>query len=76
MGVSANLVLGQRVIFSLGAEFRSRLNGLYMAIFFVGGAIGSATGGWTYAIGGWKAALLIGIALPIIALIYYTTEKK
>jgi predicted MFS family arabinose efflux permease len=76
MGVSANLVLGQRAIFSLGAEFRSRLNGLYMAIFFAGGAIGSATGGWAYAMDGWKAALLIGIALPAIAMIYYTTEKK
>ncbi|MFD0697728.1 MFS transporter [Paenibacillus sp. GCM10027628] len=76
MGVSANLVLGQRAIFSLGAEFRSRLNGLYMAIFFAGGAIGSATGGWAYALGGWKAALLIGIALPTIAMIYYATEKK
>jgi predicted MFS family arabinose efflux permease len=76
MGVSANLVLGQRAIFSLGAEFRSRLNGLYMAIFFSGGAIGSATGGWAYAMGGWKAALLIGIALPTIAMIYYATEKK
>jgi predicted MFS family arabinose efflux permease len=76
MGVSANLVLGQRAILSLGAEFRSRLNGLYMAIFFAGGAIGSATGGWAYAIGGWKAVLLIGIALPVIAFIYYTTEKK
>ncbi|MBP1960863.1 MFS transporter [Paenibacillus aceris] len=76
MGVSANLVLGQRAIFSLEAEFRSRLNGLYMAIFFVGGAIGSATGGWAYAMGGWHAALLIGIALPVIAMIYYATEKK
>jgi len=76
MGVSANLVLGQRAIFSLGAEFRSRLNGLYMAIFFAGGAIGSATGAWAYAMAGWKAALLIGIALPAIALIYYATEKK
>ncbi|MFC5651037.1 MFS transporter [Paenibacillus solisilvae] len=76
MGVSANLVLGQRVIFSLGEEFRSRLNGLYMSIFFAGGAIGSATGGWAYAMGGWKAALLIGIALPVIAMIYYATEKK
>ncbi|TVX94046.1 MFS transporter [Paenibacillus agilis] len=76
MGVSANLVIGQRAILSLGAEFRSRLNGLYMAIFFAGGAIGSATGGWAYAIGGWNAALLIGIALPVIAFIYYTTEKK
>ncbi|MEB2279423.1 MFS transporter [Lysinibacillus xylanilyticus] len=76
MGVSANLVLGQRAIFSLGAEFRSRLNGLYMAIFFGGGAIGSATGAWAYAMVGWKAALLIGIALPIFAMIYYATEKK
>jgi hypothetical protein len=42
-------VLGQRAIFSLGAEYRSRLNGLYMATFFVGGAIGSALGGWAYA---------------------------
>ncbi|GIP14707.1 MFS transporter [Paenibacillus montaniterrae] len=74
MGVSANMVLGQRVIFSLGAEFRSRLNGLYMAIFFLGGAIGSAAGGWAYAIGGWEAALLIGIALPAIAMAYYATE--
>ncbi|MGE7926779.1 MFS transporter [Lysinibacillus xylanilyticus] len=76
MGVSANLVLGQRAIFSLGAEIRSRLNGLYMAIFFGGGAIGSATGAWAYAMAGWKAALLIGIALPTIAMIYYATEKK
>lgn len=76
MGVSANLVLGQRAIFSLGAEFRSRLNGLYMAIFFGGGAIGSAIGAWAYAMGGWKVAILIGIALPTIAMIYYATEKK
>nr|WP_210429625.1 MFS transporter [Paenibacillus dendritiformis] len=76
MGVSANLVLGQRAIFSLEAEFRSRLNGLYMAIFFLGGAIGSYLGGWAYALGGWNAALWIGIAFPIIAMIYYSTEKN
>jgi predicted MFS family arabinose efflux permease len=76
MGVAANLVLGQRAIFSLGEEFRSRLNGLYMAIFFGGGAIGSAVGGWAYAVGGWNAALWIGIAFPIIAMVYYMTEKK
>ncbi|MCA0757155.1 MFS transporter [Paenibacillus sp. N4] len=76
MGVSANLVLGQRSIFSLGADIRSRLNGLYMAIFFAGGAIGSAAGGWAYATGGWQAAMWIGIALPAIAMIYYATEKK
>ncbi|MEA0552052.1 MFS transporter [Lysinibacillus irui] len=75
-GVSANLVLGQREIFSLSPEIRSRLNGLFMAIFFFGGAIGSAIGGWAYAEGGWSTALWVGITFPIISLLYFTTEKK
>lgn len=76
MGVSANLVLGQRAIFALGAEVRSRLNGMYMAIFFAGGALGSAVGGWAYAIGGWKAAMWVGVLFPILALLYFFTEKR
>ncbi|RUS45118.1 MFS transporter [Cohnella sp. AR92] len=76
MGVSANLVLSQRAIFSLGDEVRSRLNGLFMAIFFAGGAVGSALGGWAFAAGGWEAALWIGIALPAAALIFYSAEKR
>ncbi|MEC1258313.1 MFS transporter [Bacillus subtilis] len=75
MGVSANLVLSQRAIFSLAPEIRSRLNGLFMAIFFLGGAIGSSIGGWAYASGGWSTALWIGIAFPVIALLYFATEK-
>ncbi|MEQ6077027.1 MFS transporter [Bacillus subtilis] len=75
MGVSANLVLSQRAIFSLAPEIRSRLNGLFMAIFFLGGAIGSSIGGWAYASGGWSTALWIGIAFPVIALLYFITEN-
>jgi len=75
-GVSANLVLGQRTLFSLSPEIRNRLNGLFMAIFFFGGAVGSAVGGLTYAQGGWGAVLWIGAAFPIIALLYFATEKK
>lgn len=75
-GVTTNLVLGQRAIFTLGAEFRSRLNGIYMATFFMGGAIGSAVGGWAYAVGEWQAASWIGFALPMAALLYFLTEKR
>ncbi len=74
MGVAANLVLGQRAIFSLGAEIRSRLNGLYFALFFGGGAAGSALGGWVYASYGWHAALLTGMAFPGLALLYWLVE--
>jgi len=73
-GVAANMVVGQRAIFTLGAEYRSRLNGLFMAIFFMGGAIGSALGGWAYARGGWPLTSWVGLAMPLAALLYFATE--
>jgi predicted MFS family arabinose efflux permease len=73
-GVQANVVLGYRTLFVLGAETRSRLNGLYMTTFFLAGAAGSAIGGWAYASGGWTLASSIGIALPLAALVYWATE--
>ncbi|HTR17122.1 MAG TPA: MFS transporter, partial [Acetobacteraceae bacterium] len=74
-GVVANLVLGQRAIFSLGEEYRNRLNGLYMATFFGGGALGSALGGWAFAQGGWPLAAWFGVSLPVLALLYFATER-
>jgi predicted MFS family arabinose efflux permease len=74
MGVAANLVLGQRAIFALGAEVRSRLNGIFFALFFAGGAVGSALGGWVYAHHGWNAALLAGMAFPAAGLVYWVSE--
>ena len=73
-GVTASLVLSQRAIFAIGADVRARLNGLFMAFFFMGGAVGSAVGGWAYAQGGWPLASAFGIALPALALLYYLTE--
>ncbi|SFJ70544.1 Predicted arabinose efflux permease, MFS family [Paenibacillus sp. UNC496MF] len=76
MAVSGNLVIGQRAIYALGNETRGRLNGLFMAIFFLGGAAGSFLGGWTYAHGGWTAAAWIGALLPFLALVYFMTESR
>ena len=73
-GVQLNLILGYRVLFVLGAESRSRLNGLYMTTFFIAGAAGSAIGAWAYAYGGWALASSIGFALPLLALAYLATE--
>jgi predicted MFS family arabinose efflux permease len=75
-GVSANVTLGQRAIFSLGAEYRSRLNGIYMSTFFIGGALGSAVGGWAFAQGGWALTSWIGFSLPIAGLLYFGTERR
>ena len=74
-GVSANLVLGQRLIFSAGAAQRGRFNAIYMATFFAGGALGSALGGWAYAQGGWTQAAWTALCFPLLALAYFVTEK-
>ena len=74
MGVAANLVLSQRALFALGAEVRSRLNGIFFALFFAGGALGSALGAWIYARHGWHAALLAGMAFPAAALAWWIGE--
>jgi len=73
-GVSGHIVLAQRAIFMLGAQYRGRLNGLFMSIFYSGGAVGSAVGGWAYAQGGWPLASWIGFAFPVVALICFATE--
>lgn len=74
--VTTSLVVGQRAIFSLGAQYRSRLNGVFMATFFMGGAVGSAIGGYAYSEGGWQAASLLGAALPVLALCFFLTEFR
>jgi predicted MFS family arabinose efflux permease len=69
--VQANLVLGQRAIFSLGAHVRSRLNGLYLALFFLGGATGSALASYAFEHGGWSRVCQIGVTLPSLGLLAF-----
>jgi len=74
--VSGNLVLGQRAIYALGAEVRGRVNGLYMATFFLGGATGSALGAWSFAHGGWQAACTVGMGLIGAVFLVFLTERQ
>lgn len=71
MGVAASLLLGQRVIFGLDPQARGRLNGLFIAMFFAGGAIGSSLGAWSYAHHGWTATLAVGLGLPLLSFLIY-----
>ena len=75
IGVQLNLVLGQRAILSLGAEARGRLNGLYMALFFTGGAIGSALVSPVYVYGGWAATSWLGLGFVATAALLYAAER-
>ncbi|MGC1305328.1 MAG: hypothetical protein WA840_23405, partial [Caulobacteraceae bacterium] len=74
LGVQTSQVLGQREIYSLAAHQRSRLNGLYVALFFIGGAIGSGAGAAIYAWAGWGGAVVLGLVFCGLALALYATE--
>jgi len=72
---SANLVFGQRAIFSLGAELRGRLNGLYLATFFAAGAVSAAVSAWIYVHFGWPGVTVFGTVLPLLGMLYVITER-
>jgi predicted MFS family arabinose efflux permease len=74
-GLTLNVVIGQRAIYGLAPELRSRLNGLFGGSTFCGGAIGSAVGGWAFAHGGWQWAAVLGAAFPMIALAYFVLQR-
>lgn len=74
IGVQVNLVIGQREIYALNADQRSRLNGLYVAFFFVGGSIGSAMASPLFTHGGWTWVTWVGLAIPVLTLALYVSE--
>lgn len=68
LGVQGNMVISQREIFALHPSIRNRLNSVYMATFFMGGALGSALTSPTLHYFGWHAFAILGIAFPVISL--------
>jgi predicted MFS family arabinose efflux permease len=76
LGVQANLVLGQRTIYTLGGPVRSRLTGLFMAIMFAGGAVGSLIASLAFTRGGWALVSWIGLTFPVAALFFYFIEPN
>ena len=70
-----NLVLGQREIFLLNSAFRSRINGIYMTTFFLGGSVASALGAWVFVVFGWIGVVTVSVTILLLAFIYFLTEK-
>ena len=76
VAVQTTLILGQHTIYRLDAGARSRLNSAFMAVFFVGGALGSQLGSLAYHAAGWTGVSVLGAALPLIALAYWVTGRR
>lgn len=74
--VQTNHIVGQRVVYSISAEARGRLNAAYMTVIFLCGAAGSALGSLTYFGGGWWLTATVGAALSALILLVFATEYR
>jgi predicted MFS family arabinose efflux permease len=73
--VTGDQTLGRRAVNLLSPEARGRLNGLFVGIFFLGGAIGSAVASLAWAQGGWPAVCATGAAFGAVALVAGLTYR-
>jgi len=69
IGVIGDQTLGRRAVNLLQPKARGRINGLFVGIFFIGGAIGSLLAGFAWAWGGWNAVCAVGAVFGVAALV-------
>ncbi len=75
VGVQSMSVLNQSVVFALVAQARSRVNAVYMVMYFAGGAAGSAAGSALYATAGWPAVCALGAVLGLSSAIVWVYDR-
>ena len=68
LGVQGAQISNQSRIYALRADARSRLNTVYMTLYFIGGALGSAIGSFAWSFDGWAAVSVAGIGMCLLAL--------
>ncbi|WAL69385.1 MFS transporter [Amycolatopsis cynarae] len=76
MAVQTTLILGQHTIYGLDPAARARLNSVFIATFFLGGALGSQVGSIAFHAAGWTAVSILAAILPVLGLLYWTTERR
>jgi predicted MFS family arabinose efflux permease len=69
VGVTSDQTLGRRAVNLLRPEARGRLNGLFVGLFFIGGAVGSTAAAFAWTFGGWTAVCIVAGSFGLVALI-------
>ncbi|MFF0292059.1 MFS transporter [Kitasatospora sp. NPDC004614] len=76
VAVQTTLILGQHVVYQLDPGARARLNSVFIATFFLGGALGSEFGTVAYHAGGWWAVAGFTAVLPLLPLVHWAADRK
>ncbi|MFS8048377.1 MFS transporter [Rhizobium sp. BR 314] len=76
VGVTGDQTLGRRAVNLLHPEARGRINGLFVGIFFLGGALGSALAGTVWDLGGWVAVCTVAAGFGAVALVTALSVRR
>ncbi|MBH0331527.1 transporter [Brevibacillus brevis] len=76
LAVQAVHVTNQSMIFTLGAEARSRLTAGYMVFYSIGSSAGSIASTYTYAHFGWEGVCTLGASVSALALMYWAVTRR
>jgi MFS family permease len=68
VGQQGVMAATQSRIYDLRPAARSRINAIFMALLFSGGAVGSALASAAWAVAGWRGACAVAIALAAVGL--------
>src|SRR6266702_1357360 len=69
VGITTDQTLGRRAINLLRPEARGRMNGLFVALFFIGGGIGAASASLAWSFGGWTMVCAVAASFGVLGLI-------
>jgi len=69
IGITADQTLGRRAVNLLRPEARGRINGLFVALFFVGGGVGSAAASLAWSYAGWTAVCAVAAGFGMLGLL-------
>ncbi len=72
-GVQLSMIANQTVVLGLDAATRGRMNTVFVAGLFGGGAIGSAAGGYAWHGHGWGAVTALGFVMALVSLAVHLT---
>jgi predicted MFS family arabinose efflux permease len=75
-GAQANQISNQTRIFGQLPQARSRVNTIYMTLYFLGGSIGSALSTWAWARWKWNGVCALGVGFLLLAAIRHATGSR
>jgi predicted MFS family arabinose efflux permease len=76
LGIQATHISNQSRIYALDDAARSRINAVYVVMYFAGGAVGSALGTWVYGWAGWIGVCTLGALFAAAGIATYAIRSR